>query len=998
MEFNFRAIEERAREIWAKQRVFQAKLDHARPKYYVLDMFPYPSGAGLHVGHPLGYIGSDIIARYKRLKGFNVLHPMGYDSFGLPAEQYAIQTGQHPAITTEKNINTFRGQMDKLGFSFDWDREVRTSDPKFYKWTQWIFIRLFHSWYNVKADRAEAIETLISHFEKNGTEGLTLEDTQQPFSADQWKNYTEKEQSTILLHFRLAYIADSWVNWCPALGTVLANDEVKDGVSERGGYPVERKLMKQWSLRITAYADRLLKGLEEIDWSESIKESQRNWIGKSEGCSVQFKVVKEDNTAHTIEVFTTRPDTIFGVSFITLAPEHELVAQITTAGYKNAVSDYVTYATNRSERDRMADVKKITGQFTGAYVIHPFSDKKLPVWIGDYVLAGYGTGAVMAVPGHDARDYAFAQFFEKELTEQIGHHPIVEVISGGDLSKEAYAAKDGICVNSDFLNGLPVKEAIRRAIKEIETKEIGAGKINFRLRDAIFGRQRYWGEPIPIYYDEEGIPRTVDEKDLPVLLPEVDKYLPTEDGEPPLARASNWKYKGKYEYELTTMPGWAGSCWYYLRFEDPKNEHAFASKEAIDYWQQIDFYLGGDEHATGHLLYFRFWTKFLFDIGLIPFEEPAKKLLNQGKIQGVSQKLFVTGISFDYRRDQKKPPLSIPSKFGKFEIPNSEDFLDPKYVNLTRINKILYTPNEEIEQYFDNVEESNSIEQNVPIEFVQDNVVNLSAYLASPIGSDLEYSLFLTDGGYWFRNKFYRQNNGSDQVITKSVPEKMSKSKYNVINPDEVIGEYGADAFRMYEMFLGPIEQHKPWDTKGIDGVYRFLKKMWKLFYDEEGQWLVTNEAPSPEERKVLYRAIKKVAEDVERLSFNTSVSAFMICVNELTQLNCHKKEVLESLLIILSPYAPFVTEYLWEQLGHSSSIVKAVYPEYDASLLVENAFEYPVAINGKTRVKLNFALDLTNEQIEREVISNEALQKYYDGKTPKKVIVVKGRMINIVV
>jgi leucyl-tRNA synthetase len=981
MEFNFRAIEERAREIWAKQRVFQAKLDHAKPKYYVLDMFPYPSGAGLHVGHPLGYIGSDIIARYKRLKGFNVLHPMGYDSFGLPAEQYAIQTGQHPAITTEKNINTFRGQMDKLGFSFDWDREVRTSDPKFYKWTQWIFIRLFHSWYNVKADRAEAIETLISHFEKNGTEGLTLEDTQQPFSADQWKNYTEKEQSTILLQFRLAYIADSWVNWCPALGTVLANDEVKDGVSERGGYPVERKLMKQWSLRITAYADRLLKGLEEIDWSESIKESQRNWIGKSEGCSVRFKVVKEDHTTHTIEVFTTRPDTIFGVSFITLAPEHELVAQITTAEYRNAVSDYVIYATNRSERDRMADVKKITGQFTGAYVIHPFSGKKLPVWIGDYVLAGYGTGAVMAVPGHDARDYAFAQFFEKELTEQLGHHPIVEVISGGDLSKEAYASKDGFCVNSDFLNGLPVKEAIRRAIKEIETAKIGEGKINFRLRDAIFGRQRYWGEPIPIYYDEEGIPRTVDEKDLPVLLPEVDKYLPTEDGEPPLARAVNWKYKGKYEYELTTMPGWAGSCWYYLRYEDPKNETAFASKEAIDYWQQIDFYLGGDEHATGHLLYFRFWTKFLFDLGLIPFEEPAKKLLNQGKIQRRSNRIIRVSLGDTFKTS------SATNIFVSWKLYVSWTQKSPNEVFQELRDLVTSRFGLEVWEKEAKLSGSNFVFRMIPLyinpDIIEYNILNKELFI---LLEDENVNAILLDD---FDGHFYCD------VIEN---DKMSKSKHNIVNPDKVVLDYGADAFRMYEMFLGPIEQHKPWDTKGIDGVYRFLKKMWKLFYDEQGQWLVTNEAPSPEERKVLYRAIKKVAEDVERLSFNTSVSAFMICVNELTQLNCHKKEVLESLLIILSPYAPFVTEYLWEQLGHSSSIVKAVYPEYDASLLVENAFEYPVAINGKTRVKLNFALDLTNEQIEREVISNEALQKYYDGKTPKKVIVVKGRMINIVV
>ena len=963
MDYHFSDIERRAREIWNSRQVFRVEADHSRQKYYVLDMFPYPSGAGLHVGHPLGYIGSDIIARYKRLKGFNVLHPMGYDSFGLPAEQYAIQTGQHPALTTEQNINTFREQMDKLGFSYDWSREVRTSDPKFYKWTQWIFIQLFHSWYNVKTDRAESIDGLTDELEKYGTSRLTLTTAQHAFSADDWRHFSAKQRSDILLQHRLAYIADSWVNWCPALGTVLANDEVKDGVSERGGFPVERKLMKQWSLRITAYADRLLKGLDNIVWSESIKEAQRNWIGKSEGASIRF--VLEDATA-SIEVFTTRPDTIFGVSFLTLAPEHELVNQISTGEYREAVNAYISYAKNRSERDRMSEVKKITGQFTGAFVIHPFSKKRIPVWIGDYVLAGYGTGAVMAVPGHDQRDYAFANFFANELTAQLGHHPVVEVISGGDLTKEAYAAKEGICINSGFLNGLGVPEAIQKAIAQIEAEKIGEGKVNFRLRDAIFGRQRYWGEPIPIYYDDEGIPATIAEEDLPLILPEVDKYLPTEDGEPPLARAAeSWKYKGKYAFELTTMPGWAGSCWYYLRYEDPDNETAFASKEAIDYWQNIDFYLGGDEHATGHLLYFRFWTKFLFDRGWIPFDEPAKKLLNQGKIQGRSCLLSVLSHSDGpmevYSKSKAAAITSLSQELNSDERYASSEEKDksPGLSGAGRIRKM-----------------------NISIECCNEDIV------------DIEKLKKWRDE---FKSaKYHLENDG--QLIGELIVEKMSKSKFNVINPDDVVEAYGADAFRLYEMFLGPIEQHKPWDTKGIDGVYRFLKKMWKLFYDEEGKWLVTDDAPATAELKILHRTIKKVSEDVERLSFNTSVSAYMICVNELTQLNCHKKEILESLLIILSPYAPFVTEYLWEKLDHETSIVHAAFPELNEMLLVENMYEYPIAINGKTRAKMNFALDLSTMEIEREVRNNQAIQKYFEGKTPKKVIVVKGRMINVVV
>lgn len=984
MDYQFSKIEERAKEIWSSRQVFRTEADHARPKYYVLDMFPYPSGAGLHVGHPLGYIGSDIIARYKRLKGFNVLHPMGYDSFGLPAEQYAIQTGQHPAITTEQNIKTFREQMDKLGFSFDWSREVRTSDPKFYKWTQWIFIQLFHSWYNEKAGRAEAIDGLVGEFEKHGTTHLVLGSEQESFTADEWKTFSVKRQSDILLQHRLAYIADAWVNWCPALGTVLANDEVKDGVSERGGYPVERKLMKQWSMRITAYADRLLKGLDDIDWSDSIKDAQRNWIGKSEGATVRFML---DGMSASIEVFTTRPDTIFGVSFITLAPEHELVQQITTDACRDVVNAYVAAATNRSERDRMSEVKRISGQFTGAYVIHPFSKKKIPVWIGDYVLATYGTGAVMAVPGHDTRDFAFANFFAAELTAQLGHHPVVEVISGGDLSKEAYTAKEGICMNSGFLNGLPVEDAIPFAIRQIEAEKVGKGKINFRLRDAIFGRQRYWGEPIPVYYDEQGIPATIDEKDLPLILPEVDKYLPTEDGEPPLARAAdNWKYKGKYQYELTTMPGWAGSCWYYLRYQDPHNENAFASKEAIDYWQNIDFYLGGDEHATGHLLYFRFWTKFLFDRGWIPFDEPAKKLLNQGKLQAATHEILVAAevqrdpVSIIHYGTGKSLKLFQPVKNIFFSQDANPGSLG---INLLQPMHTAYLPLEAIE-----------VQQ---VDGKNISIVNLER-LSQIAG--FENAVYVTQYGFYYNKDYYPFNDeGKKPFLAKYIGiEKISKSKYNVINPDHVVAEYGADAFRLYEMFLGPIEQSKPWDTKGIDGVYRFLKKMWKLFYDEDGRWLVTADAPVTTELKVLHRTIKKVADDMERLSFNTTVSAYMICVNEFVQLDCHKREILEPLLIILSPYAPFVTEFLWEKLGHEASIVKAVFPALDASLLVENTFEYPVAINGKTRAKMSFALDVSTEEMEQEVRKNPAIQKYFEGKTPKKVIVVKGRMINVVV
>ena len=900
MEYNFREVEKYWQAYWAKNKTFRAEDNSTKPKYYVLDMFPYPSGAGLHVGHPLGYIASDIFARYKRLKGFNVLHPMGYDSFGLPAEQYAIQTGQHPEITTKTNIARYREQLDKIGFSFDWDREVRTSNPDYYKWTQWIFIQLFNSWYNPETNKAENISTLIPKLK--GFDALT-----------------EKEQSDLLLEHRLAYLSDTMVNWCPQLGTVLANEEVKDGVSERGGYPVERKLMKQWSLRITAYADRLLTDLEGLDWTESIKEAQRNWIGKSEGTSLSFRV---ENSDDHIEVFTTRPDTIFGVSFVTLAPEHELVSKLTSPQQKNAVEEYITFAKNRSERERMADVKKITGVFTGGYVLHPFTGKQIPIWLGDYVLAGYGTGAVMAVPGHDSRDYAFAKHFDL---------PIIEVVAGGDLSKESYDAKEGKLINSDFLNGMEVKAAVKKAIAAIEEKGLGKGKTNFRLRDAIFGRQRYWGEPIPVYY-ENGIPKVLDEKELPLVLPEVDKYLPTETGEPPLARASSsWRKDGKFEYEYSTMPGWAGSSWYFLRYMDAHNEKEFVSKQAVNYWQNVDLYIGGAEHATGHLLYIRFWTKFLNDLGLIPVTEPAKKLINQGMIQGVSSFVYRVGtsnkyVSYGLKKDYETTPI------------------------------------------------------HVDVNIVNNNVLDIEAFKTWR-EENKNAAFILEDGKY----------------ICGSEVEKMSKSKWNVVSPDLIVEQQGADCLRLYEMFLGPLEQSKPWSTSGISGVSNFIRKLWRLYHNGDA-FAVTNDAPTKAELKVLHKTIKKIAYDIENFSFNTSVSNFMICVNELTDLKCNKREILEPLAIIIAPYAPHIVEELWHKLGHTASITYATFPECNETYLVETAFSYPVSFNGKTRFFQEYDLSLSKEAIEKEVLSLEQTQKYLEGKTPKKIIVVHNKIVNIVV
>jgi leucyl-tRNA synthetase len=1139
----------------------------------------------LHVGHPLGYIASDIYARYKRHKGFNVLHPMGYDSFGLPAEQYAIQTGQHPKITTEQNIARYREQLDKIGFSFDWDREVRTSNPDYYKWTQWIFIQLFNAWYNKATDKTEKLETLIKEFEANGntTVNAVCADTE-IFSAADWKSFSEKQRSDVLMNYRMAYLSEARVNWCPALGTVLANDEVKDGVSERGGYPVEQKLMQQWSMRITAYAQRLLDGLDTLDWPEPLKESQRYWIGKSEGTSLKFSlipnpspkekgekqhwetadasiydllkkyarqnrqpqteaedklwqlvrnnqlgfkirrqhpigtyiadficldkklIIEIDGAIHNetkeydenrtavlnqlgfevirftnneiennidavvasiktkcasipsllergqggeafIEVFTTRPDTIFGVSFVTLAPEHELVDTIVTAAQKAEVDAYVTQAKNRSERERQADVKRVSGVFSGAYVIHPFTQKQIPIWIGDYVLAGYGTGAVMAVPGHDSRDYAFAKHFNL---------PITEVVAGGDLSKESYDAKEGKLINSDFLNGLDVKQAIKRAIEEIEKLHLGKGKINFRLRDAVFGRQRYWGEPIPIYY-KDGIPHAMPENELPLVLPEVDKYLPTESGEPPLARAKDWKYKGEFDYEWTTMPGWAGSSWYFLRYMDAHNDKDFASKKLTDYWKEVDLYIGGSEHATGHLLYVRFWTKALKDLGYINIEEPAKKLINQGMIQGVSQYHEEIRIHRDYIQSYQSNDVDKELRVYKsgnlvrtFDIPARKDWsgfaiyknydckLKFKFFEKITGKEILVDPSSKglSKAYFTKEVSHNG--ETKSVHTLKEGWLKVEQHYSPLVITDVP------SGAYWdYKDNEY--NNEKDiwkDLITgeiidtdkinplwlcKSEVEKMSKSKYNVVTPDDdiicpsyqldvnaaeknrytkkedakfvikgIVEAYGTDTLRLYEMFLGPLEQSKPWNTNGITGVHGFLKKLWRLFYNT-GSFVVTDAEPSKAELKALHKSIKKITEDIERFSFNTSVSNFMILVNELTDLKCNKRAILEPLLIILSPYAPHITEELWKQLGHRESITNAPFPMVNEAHLVEDNFAYPISFNGKMRFNIELPLTLSVEEIEKIVLSEEQTHKYLEGKTPKKIIIVPKKIVNIV-
>ena len=976
-DYNHRETEQKWQQFWEENKTYKTENQSDKPKYYVLDMFPYPSGAGLHVGHPLGYIASDIVARYKRLKGFNVLHPMGFDSFGLPAEQYAIQTGQHPAVTTEQNLARYTEQLKNIGFSYDWSREVRTSDPDYYKWTQWIFMELFRSWYNRENDKAEPIETLLAKFAQNGTAGVVAvcDENAGTFTADEWNAKSVEEQYAITLQYRLTYLANAMVNWCPGLGTVLANDEVKDGpigrVSERGGYPVEQKLMRQWMMRITAYADRLLYGLDTIDWSESIKEQQRNWIGRSLGASVRFAVgsgptfrgseqssaAQAELTANrqlllpAIEVFTTRVDTLYGVTFMVLAPEHELVASLTTSEQKEAVDAYVATVKLRSDRDRMMDAKTVSGVFTGSYCTNPVSGVQVPIWLADYVLAGYGTGAVMAVPSGDQRDYLFAKQYNL---------PIVPILDAQEnLDEQANNTKEGRYINSDLIDGLTYPEATARLIAILEEKGAGKGKVNYRMRDAVFSRQRYWGEPVPVHFRPnstgEPIPYLIDEADLPLELPAISTYLPTETGEPPLGRAEGWKYNDQHDYELSTMPGWAGSSWYWYRYMDPQNTGEFASRIAIDYWQDVDLYMGGSEHATGHLLYSRFWNKFLKDRGYVPQEEPFKKLINQGMIQGRSMlvyRLEGTGM-------QGKAPIFV--SYG------------------------LKDQHQTTELYAD-------------VNIVENDVLDIEAFKKwLPDYANAEFILEI-DGTY----------------LCGSAVEKMSKSKYNVVNPDVIVEKFGADVLRLYEMFLGPLEQAKPWNTNGIDGTYRFIRKFWRLFYKDANErgnavatdvpgtpadsWIVTDDVPTPEELKVLHKTIKKAQEDIDNFSFNTSVSAFMVCVNELSTLKCHKRAILQELVLLVSPYAPHITEELWAALGNvPGTVSQATYPVFNPQFLVEDTFEYPIQINGRVRTTISYALDRPSAEIEQDVLTNEVVQKWMEGKTPKKIVVVPRRIVNVV-
>jgi leucyl-tRNA synthetase len=923
MEYDFNRIEQKWQKQWRERQTYKVVEDTSKPKFYVLDMFPYPSGAGLHVGHPLGYIASDIYARYKRHNGFNVLHPMGYDSFGLATEQYAIQTGQHPAVTTENNIKRYRKQLDKIGFSFDWSREIRTSEPSYYKWTQWIFKQLFNAYYCNTDKKAKAIDELIAHFEKQGNTNLDVacDEEATNFSAEQWQSYSSAEKQQILLQYRLTFLSETWVNWCEGLGTVLANDEVKDGRSERGDFPVEQKLMKQWSMRITAYAERLLQGLESVEWSDSIKEIQRNWIGRSNGASLRFSIESRDEQ---IEVFTTRPDTIFGVTFMVLAPEHEFVKRITTASQKDAIEAYCKQAALKSERDRQSDVKSVTGAFTGAYAIHPFTGDRIPIWIGDYVLASYGTGAVMAVPCGDQRDWNFADKFNIEIKN---------IFKDTDISQGANDDKNTIIDNSEFLTGLSAKEGIHQAILAIEEKEIGKGKTNYRLRDAIFSRQRYWGEPFPVYYQND-TPKLIADNTC-VELPEVDKYLPTEKGEPPLARAKkeDWNIFEGDRMEHNTMPGWAGSSWYFLRYMDPHNEAEFVSKAKADYWGQVDLYIGGAEHAVGHLLYSRFWTKFLYDRGFISFDEPFKKMINQGMILGRSNFVYRikdtnTFVSFDKRKEYKTSRL------------------------------------------------------HVDIDLVQNDVLDVEAFKQWREG---------------FNNAEFILNDEGKYICGFEV-EKMSKSKYNVQTPDALVEKFGADTLRMYEMFLGPLEQFKPWDTKGINGVHNFLRKFWRLAHDEDNNFHVSDENPTSAEFKSLHKALKKVTEDIERQAFNTVVSTLMIAVNELNELKCNKRQILTDLVVLIAPYAPHFAEEIWEKLGNSESVNHALWPKYDEKHLKEDAFIYPISFNGKMRFTIELSAELTKEDIEKAVLAYDKTKQYLENKTPKRIIIVPKKIVNIVI
>lgn len=921
MEYNFKEIEKKWQNYWREHKTYRVHPDPSKPKYYVLDMFPYPSGAGLHVGHPLGYIASDIYSRYKRLKGFNVLHPMGYDAYGLPAEQYAIQTGQHPAVTTEKNINRYREQLDKIGFSFDWDREVRTCDPGYYKWTQWAFIQMFNHWFDRDSGKAQPIEELVAVFEKEGNRHVRAAGPEVPvFTAEEWKAKSVREQQEILMNYRIAYLGEAMVNWCPQLGTVLANDEVKEGVSVRGGYPVVQKKMRQWSLRVSAYAQRLLDGLEQIDWSDSLKDIQRNWVGRSQGADVFFDVKDSDLK---LQVFTTRPDTIFGVSFMVLAPESEYVKSLTTPEQQKVVEEYLEYVAKRTERERQSEVKKVTGVFTGSYAVNPFTGEPIPVWVSEYVLAGYGTGAIMAVPAHDSRDYAFARKFGL---------PVVPVIDNGqtvDLSESSYDAKAGKMINSGFLNGLNVKEAIARTAAEVEKRGIGKSKINYRLRDAIFSRQRYWGEPFPVYYKDD-MPYMLDESCLPLELPEIDKYLPTETGEPPLGRAKNWKTAKGYPLELNTMPGFAGSSAYYLRYMDPHNDKALVGKEANEYWRHVDLYLGGAEHATGHLIYSRFWNHFLYDLGYVCEPEPFRKLINQGMIQGRS--------NFVYR-------IQGTNTFVSYGLKDQYD----------------------------------TTEIHVNVNIVHNDILDLDAF-RSWMPEYVNAEFILEDGKY----------------ICGWAVEKMSKSMYNVVNPDDIIAEFGADTLRLYEMFLGPLEAHKPWDTQGIDGVFKFLKKFWRLYVNDD-RLIVTDEDPTKDELKVLHKTVKKVESDIENFSFNTSIPAFMICANELTSLKCSKRAILEPLVVAIAPYAPHMAEELWHRLGHTESVTTAAFPVWEEKYLAEDAFDYPVSFNGKVRFKLTLPLEAASADIETAVKAAPETAKYLQGKEIRKMIIVPKKIINVV-
>ncbi|MDP2423090.1 MAG: leucine--tRNA ligase [Bacteroidales bacterium] len=930
MDYNFREIEKKWQHFWKENQTYKVDINHSKPKFYVLDMFPYPSGAGLHVGHPLGYIASDIYARYKRLNGFNVLHPMGFDAYGLPAEQYAIQTGQHPAITTENNIARYKEQLEKIGFSYDWSREVRTCDPSYYKWTQWTFIQLFNSWYNKKTDKAESIELLVKEFEHHGNAGVQAECPEvETFNAAWWKSVNEKKQQQVLMHYRLAYLSETLVNWCPELGTVLANDEVSNGFSVRGGHMVERKMMRQWFLRITAYAQRLLEGLDGIDWSDSLKEIQRNWIGRSEGAEVKFPIATSNGELLDIEIFTTRPDTIFGATYMVLAPEHNLVAKITTTAQKADVENYVHWAVNRSERERISEVKKISGVFTGAYATNPLNNAKIPVWIADYVLMGYGTGAIMAVPGHDSRDFAFARHFNLPIVQvvcRLGEEP-----TDPATWQESYDSKEGVMINSGFITGMDVKNGIGETIKHIESVDLGRGTVNYRLRDAIFSRQRYWGEPFPVFYKDD-MPYMLPESDLPLELPEVDVYLPTDTGEPPLARAKNWKTKEGYPLETNTMPGFAGSSAYYLRYMDPLNKEEYFSKEVNDYWQNVDLYIGGSEHASGHLIYARFWNKFLYDLGLVCKDEPFQKLINQGMIQGRSNFVYRvkgsnTFVSHGLKDDYDTSPI------------------------------------------------------NVDVNIVENDVLNRDEFLKwRPDLGDAEF--ILEDGKY----------------ICGWEIEKMSKSLHNVVSPDSLIEKYGADTLRLYEMFLGPLEQSKPWDTNGIEGVFRFIRKFWRLFHDQNNDFIVSHQEPSQDELKVLHRTIKKVRDDIERFSFNTAVSTFMICTNELGELKCNNKAILQDLVILISPYAPHLAEELWHLLGNNGTVCDVVFPVHNEEYLVENTFEYPVSFNGKLRFKLVLPLSLPVKEIEQAVLAAKESEKWLAGNPPRKIIVVPNKIINVVI